>query len=71
VAPNLVSVATNVVSTPRIESLNVVEKSAMIAVQPSDDCSSLHLRFPAEKSGVPAYTPIRAEFLELARLSRT
>jgi hypothetical protein len=46
VAPNLVSVATNVVSTPRIESLNVVEKSAMIAVQPSDDCSSLQLHLP-------------------------
>jgi hypothetical protein len=46
VALNLVSVAPNVVSRPRIESLNVVEKSAMIAVQPSDDCSSLHVAGP-------------------------
>jgi len=37
-------VAANVVSTPRIESLKVVEKSAMIAVPTSDDCSSLQVR---------------------------
>jgi len=43
VALNLVSVAANVVSSPWVESLNVVEKSAMIAVRPSDDCSSLHV----------------------------
>jgi hypothetical protein len=43
VALNLVSVAPNVVSRPPIESLNLVEKSAMIAVRPSDDCSSLHV----------------------------
>jgi hypothetical protein len=36
-------VALNVVSRPSIESLNVVEKSAMIAVRPSDDCSSLQV----------------------------
>jgi hypothetical protein len=44
VALNLVSVATNVVSRRRIESLKVVEKSAMIAVPTSDDCGLLHLR---------------------------
>jgi hypothetical protein len=57
VAPNLVSVATNVVSTPRIESLNVVEKSAMIAVQPSDDCSSLHLAMHND-TGWPVFSSI-------------
>jgi hypothetical protein len=46
VAPNLVSVAANVVLRPWIESLNVVEKWAMIAVQPSDDCSLLHVANP-------------------------
>jgi len=62
-----------VVSRPRIESLNVVEKSAMIAVRPSDDCSSLQLpkavlfaKLNAKLRGYYQYYGIRGNFESLA-----